>query len=564
MRTKTISGPDRFPDGAEQVSGTIIIRFVSLLILAVTILALSRGAPALANEGAAYGGAQDRDIDRERDRERIALVIGNSNYRDAPLANPIQDARVMKEALEKVGFQVNLLIDEDQKTIKRAIQQLGQDLRAASKDAIGFFYFAGHGIQSNGVNYLIPLNAEITTEADLEIEAVDANWVLRYMEQAGNSINFLVLDACRNNPLERSFRSATRGLARMRAPTGSVIVYATRPGDVALDDSDFAGALAEEIQKPGVATEEMLRNVGAKVYETTRGRQQPYVESSLIVPFYFAGPPEETTTRPAEPEIDYRVGMTFRDCPNCLEMVVLPAGRFTMGAAPDEQGATGWEQPTRIVTLSEKIAMSKYEVTWDHWDRCVADGFCRRIANGPVRDQAAHPVSTVRWRDITGQGAQYRGFLEWLNAALEDKPYRLPSEAEWEYAARAGAQSRFAWGDEDPVCLTDAANGAAFSACQHSRPIEVGRFQPNGFGLYDMHGNVEEWVQDCWHPSYRGAPRNGSAWMGASGGECSRAVVRGGAWNHTPALLRSADRNWAERGAAYDSLGFRVVRDLPR
>ncbi len=166
---------------------------------------------------------------------RVALVIGNSAYQNTPLANPANDARLMAATLRGVGFEVIELIDADQKAMKRAIVEFGDRLETAGSEAVGLFFYAGHGLQVNGENFLVPLSAEIEREKHVAIEAVSATWVLTQMEYAGNRTNFVILDACRNNPLVRRFRSPARGLARMDAPRGSLIAYSTAPGEVAAD-----------------------------------------------------------------------------------------------------------------------------------------------------------------------------------------------------------------------------------------------------------------------------------------------------------------------------------------
>ncbi len=166
---------------------------------------------------------------------RVALVIGNSAYPEIPLANPANDARLMAETLRGLGFEVIERIDVDQRTMKFAIVEFGDRLEKAGKDAVGLFFYAGHGLQVNGDNYLVPIGSAIRREKHVAIEAVSAGWVLEQMEFAGNRMNFVVLDACRNNPLTRRFRSRARGLARMDAPHGSLVAYSTAPGAVARD-----------------------------------------------------------------------------------------------------------------------------------------------------------------------------------------------------------------------------------------------------------------------------------------------------------------------------------------
>lgn len=224
---------------------------------------------------------------------RIALVIGNSAYADAPLRNPVNDARLMSDTLRRLGFEVIVETDADQKTMKRAIQAFGEQLDASGPEGIGLFYYAGHGVQSAGTNYLIPVNALIGREADLEIEAVSADWVLTQMEFARNNLNIVVLDACRNNPFARSFRSASRGLARMDAPSGSLLAYATAPGDVASDgegaNSPYTGALVRAMSTPGLKVEEAFKQVRINVMDSTAGQQVPWEASSLTGDFFFAG-----------------------------------------------------------------------------------------------------------------------------------------------------------------------------------------------------------------------------------------------------------------------------------
>ena len=170
--------------------------------------------------------------------ERVALVIGNSSYKESPLANPVNDATDMAAALQSAGFKVTLKRNASTRDMRQAIRDFGAELRRAQ---VGLFYFAGHGVQVKGNNYLVPVGSDIETEADVEDLAIDANYALRTMEEAQTKVSIVILDACRNNPFARSFRSASRGLAQMTAATGSLVAFATAPGSVA---SDGAGRTA--------------------------------------------------------------------------------------------------------------------------------------------------------------------------------------------------------------------------------------------------------------------------------------------------------------------------------
>lgn len=227
---------------------------------------------------------------------RFALVIGNAGYGASMgrLPNPARDAQLLAAALRTAGFTVDILLDADQRTMKAAIARFGQKLRTAGRTATGLFFYAGHGLQSRGANYLIPIGAQIGSEADVDLEAVPADGVLSQIAEADIATSIIVLDACRNVPMFRSVRGADRGLARMDAPNGSYIAYSTAPGQTATDgtgaNSPFAQALSMEIRRPGQPIETTFRNVRSAVYEATDGKQTPWDSSSLFTTFYFTPP----------------------------------------------------------------------------------------------------------------------------------------------------------------------------------------------------------------------------------------------------------------------------------
>ena len=226
---------------------------------------------------------------------RLALIIGNSAYAASmgALPNPANDAGAMARALGALGFNVTLVKNADQKSMKRAISDFGQRLAKAGPGSTGLFFYAGHGIQAKGINYLIPTDANIQTQADVDLEAVGADTILEQMEEAGAATNIVILDACRNMPLVRGFRSPTRGLAPMDAPNGSFIAYSTAPGSVAADglgaNSPFVTALVKNLGRKGESIESIFRDVRREVLTQTEGTQTPWDSSSLIQPFYFAG-----------------------------------------------------------------------------------------------------------------------------------------------------------------------------------------------------------------------------------------------------------------------------------
>jgi hypothetical protein len=228
-------------------------------------------------------------VDIAPSERRVALVMGNSSYETAPLPNPARDAQLMADALRARGFEVIELIDGSQRDMRLAIVDFGDLLEGGG---VGLFFYAGHGMQVGGENFLIPVDAQISREAHVAAEGISINQVLARMDGAKNPLNIVILDACRNNPFARAFRSAASGLAQMLAPNGTYIAYATAPGDVAndgdvADNSPFTRAVVEAISKPGLSIEETFKEVRRSVQQETNGDQVPWTSSSLTGDFFF-------------------------------------------------------------------------------------------------------------------------------------------------------------------------------------------------------------------------------------------------------------------------------------
>src|SRR6266568_7302341 len=209
--------------------------------------------------GVATSAAQSMSPTNE---SRVALVIGNGAYANSPLRNPVNDARAMARTLKGLGFDVIARENVAEKEMRRAIFEFGDKLKGGG---VGVFFFAGHGIQLAGRNYLVPIGAEIASERDVELEAVDVARVLARMDDANNRLNIVILDACRDNPFGRSFRGTSRGLAAIDAPTGTLIAYATAPGKLARDgtgaNSLYTTALLRAIEVPGLRIEDVFKRV---------------------------------------------------------------------------------------------------------------------------------------------------------------------------------------------------------------------------------------------------------------------------------------------------------------
>ncbi|MGQ0622628.1 MAG: formylglycine-generating enzyme family protein [Panacagrimonas sp.] len=252
--------------------------------------------------------------------------------------------------------------------------------------------------------------------------------------------------------------------------------------------------------------------------------------------------------------------VAWRDCADSPELIRLRGNRFRMG----ELGSTGtlYEKPVREVAVSE-FSIGKYEVTFDEWDQCHLAGGCLNPADDEGWGRGRRPVVNVSWVDA-------QQYVHWLSTKT-GRRYRLPTEAEWEYAARAGTTTRYHWGDGAEWACTTAnvfdLTGYSVYPNWHWRATcddnfatsaPVGSFEPNHWGLHDMNGNVWEWVQDCWHSDYTGAPRDSSAWI--TGGDCGKRVNRGGGWGNNPRSMRSASRDADSAEGHSNAMGFRIAR----
>jgi len=598
--------------------------------------------------------------------KRVGLVVGNSTYHSiARLDNPARDAQLMADTLRDLGFSLvgdRAQLDLDKAGMDRTVQAFGRALQGAD---VGLFYYAGHGVQVRGANYLVPVDANPTREADVDFQMLDSNLVLRQMEGGGTRLNLVILDACRNNPFAgRGLRDTGGGLAQMRAPEGTLISFATQPGNVAQDGDDghspYTKALAASVRRPGLGLFDTFNEVGLAVRQITGGAQQPWVSSSPIAgSFYFAAPP---TLAPTADEIAWNslVGTTdvaalrrfvagypgsvhrdeamarirmlefqaaeerraadeerkklaavappvvpampshpmppvatapvvppsvsgpcasgamtvawssrsagplsateecalkpqdvFRECDKCPEMVVVPAGSFTMGSPESEKDRSKDEGPQHRVTFARHFAVGRFAVTFDEWDACVADGGCngyRPSDQGWGRGR--HPVINASWNNANA-------YAVWLSRKT-GKKYRLLSEAEREYVTRAGTTTPFWWGASISTQQANYNGTLTFGST-----VQVDLFQPNPWGLYQVHGNVWEWMEDCYHDGYTGAPLDGSAW---TSGDCGRRVLRGGSWGSGPRALRAAarvgDTVGDTGGRHYDVYGFRLARTL--
>jgi formylglycine-generating enzyme required for sulfatase activity len=237
-------------------------------------------------------------------------------------------------------------------------------------------------------------------------------------------------------------------------------------------------------------------------------------------------------------------GELLRDCPDCPELVVVPPGDFEMGS-----GDSPFEKPPHAVSIAKSFAIGRREISFREWDACVTAGACKSPGDDRGWGRGDQPAINISWDDA-------KAFVTWLSQKT-GRPYRLPTEAEWEYAARAGTRTKYWWGRD---VGKGNANCDDCGAAPVRKALPTGSFRPNGFGLYDTSGNVYEWAADCWNEDYNKAPKDGSAW---NSGQCQQRVLRGGSFANKSNMATSSARFRYDQDVRYYANGFRVVRDLP-
>ncbi|MDM8560684.1 SUMF1/EgtB/PvdO family nonheme iron enzyme [Candidatus Parabeggiatoa sp. HSG14] len=545
---------------------------------------------------------------------RIALIIGNSDYKNAfigkypfePLDNPVNDAVDMAKVLRNLGFEVILKTNLKTKAaMKKAVLKFRR--RLSRNGGVGLFYFSGHGFQYENVNYLVPLHAVAPSEVDIEDEMLTTNYVLRHLEGVNNKgVNLIVLDACRDSIPSDFFENRENkgmftedlkaGFTNMKAPVGSLIAYSTAPNTTSWGvpgerNSIYTKYLLKELRaKPQLNVSHLLMAVRNGVLKETQDeeqQQEPWEHISLTAPFCFKSPclseqekrlqdelvalkeklrqqtnltqqiaklrqlqTEKQSNVPDFSSNTFRAGKTFRDSlrdgSKAPEMVWIPAGRFRMGAI--QGGGYSDEKPVHWVNI-KKFAMGKYEVTFAEYDK-FANATGREKPNDRGWGRGNRPVINVSWYDAVA-------YAKWLSQQT-GKEYCLPSEAEWEYAARAGTETKYWWGNDIGKNRANCSNSYCGDKFKYTSP--VGSFSANPFGLYDTVGNVWEWVADGWHKDYTNAPNDGRIW--AEGADKSYRVLRGGSWYYVSNRGRVAYRNWGDPVIRSNVRGFRVVRCL--
>lgn len=543
-----------------------------------------------------------------QESKRVALVIGNNAYKEEwRLRNPVNDARDMRQALEALGFQVQSAENADAAEIESAVRNFTSALKPGD---IAFFFYSGHGLQIDGENYLVPTDFDAANAIEAKHKCYSANLLLDLMIESGAKLNVVVLDACRSNPF-RQARSLERGLAAMNAGGGALIAYATAPGDVASDNPIennglYTKHLLEALRTPGLEIEGVFKLAREAVYRASNKKQLPWTASSVVGEFVL-NPGAGDTQAPlaeqaygvlkitvnlagAEVLIDGRrvavstgpqtlivprmpVGyhvVTVRkagyvsDVVNeqvairkgkakeleawlvaekitnsiGMELKLISAGSFMMGADEGDEDSAEDETPLHRVEISKPFYVGVYEVTQEQYEAVMGE-------NPSHFSGGRRPVESVSWHDA-------KEFCRRLSEK-EGVKYRLPTEAEWEYAARAGTSMRYYWGNNVD------GRYAWYDGNSGEKAHEVGLKLPNPWGLYDISGNVWEWCEDWYERDYYSRSPLSDPLNLTTGDSC---VARGGSWKNLKHYVLIYRRGWDKPGNKDWMTGIRVIREV--
>ena len=500
---------------------------------------------------------------------RIALVIGNGDYQNVPsLETPVNDAKEMAAILKELGFKVIFKSNVNHRAMIETVQQFGERLH--NNGGVGLFYFSGYGLQINDRNFLVPVGANIQSSADIKFESLEVERILAQMEQADNGVNIVILDACRENPYQKNIANLPNGLAKKESPTRTMIAYACTPNTVSIKESSDGHSIYTKHlllalrQRPHLNITEFFSQIRSKVMQDTDQKQVPWESVSLTETFNFTQYPHTSIISPPitdsplvnHPSDNNIFQDSLADGSLGPEMIWIPAGRFQMGDI--QGGGDDDEQPVHWVSL-DRFAMGRYEVTFAEYDR-FAKATGRETHDDEGWGRGNRPVINVSWENAM----TYAGWL----SEQTGQQYRLPTEAQWEYAARSGNEASRYWGNEaDHACRYANVRDGTFEKelnwgnihnCEdgYVATAPVGSFQPNAFGLFDMLGNVWEWTCSEYEEKYGGKEQRCAIGKNSTMFQ----VIRGGSWFNSPWSLRVTYRDWYQRDYRLNFVGFRLVR----
>lgn len=498
---------------------------------------------------------------------RIALVVANGDYAGfQTLSHTYADGDSVASALASVGFvdsngaPVKARRDLTRQDLASALAAFGEKLAMAGPDAFGVVYFSGHGAALSSYGDVVMLPVDAGDDYGTLAQQLSRAAVTQGLLKAGPRTLLVVLDMCRDvapaaamaktsganlypvtdtdgsNPALGTSKGPTR-LSRqselVKHGQGFLVAFSTSPDQAAFDTGEFSKVLAEEIRRPGQNIADALKRVSDRVAFDS-GTSGPFQKPTFD--YGLQGAPPCFVS--CNPQSD---GDQFYDCASCSYMRVIPAGEALVGSPLSEPGRDPDEPTPHLVKISKPFAIGVYPVTVAEWRACVRDRFCPARPDWTKENpNPMIPATHISYRD--GQK-----FLAWISTE-SGKAYRLASDDEWEYAARSGATTAFAFGDDIQPSLANYDHTASYrrspTAPYRGYPEVVNGYPPNGFGLFQMEGNVWQWSTGCQNPT------------------CAKRTVRGGSFQSTPRELRLANRFYLPPDKRRDDVGLRVARDL--
>jgi len=532
--------------------------------------------------------------------KRVALVIGNQSYiGSAQLQNPVGDANILARKLETFGFQTTVEHNQTKIMTEDSIKSF---IKKSIGAEVALVFFSGHGLQINNKNYLVPVDAKLENSDAAQFELLDLEQITSTLSGKAEVTLFL-LDASRSNisiqATNQSF-SDSRGLTVVQNRNlGTLVSFSSEPGNHSIESdgphSHYVQALIDHLGTPDESISETMTKVRRSIFEATNGIQVSRDYNSLLEEFVL-NPGKIVDTKETQvesgleaelellkkelaklenseahgkqqtqqdAETGYKIGSSFKDCDDCPELAVIPNGSFRIGSPKGEDLRDNDEGPRKTINFEKPFAIGRFEVTHGEFKEFMKDTGRKprhNCWNQPGFIQTDNqPIICVSWSEA-------QEYISWLSKKTGLK-FRLPSESEWEYSARAGTSTMFGFGSQ---ITPQTANYETwfekkFSGAKRQSsvvfisPAPVNVLQANNFGLFHMHGNATEFVADCYTDSYENIPLNGSAYQE---NDCKRAISRGGGWRDKPWSLRSASRRVRGLWEASRQTGFRVARDL--
>lgn len=529
---------------------------------------------------------------------RLALVIDQSDYSGnlSRIDLAMWEADLMQNALRTTGFDVTRASNLTRRELQNTLDDFRKRIERSGRNTVAFVYYTGHGVQhpSTRDSYVLGIDARLNTASDLAVYGLSIGTQRDGFSSTGAKAVFLVFDACRNLPSIPGFKARMKGLARVDASTDMLIAFSTSLNDVAAEGA-YAPVLAKEITRSGQSAESAFAATQRKVASATQRRQLPWTNNLLYNEICFAGCNAKVVaqsaiqtvpvTRPNTTSSTDPVASESRSCEYCDELIKINSGSFVMGSPSHERGRDSDEAPRRTIAIEDNFLIGKREVTVGEFRRFVretrytiSDGcWAEQRGNGRWRFEEDlnwqspgfsqsdnHPVVCVSWNDA-------KAFIQWRNeqSSATGIFYSLPSEAQWEYAARSGSEAPAYWSESNGVSCAFS-NGADASLSRKLSSLTVSDcddqfpytspaawYKANEFGLFDMLGNVWEWVEDCYSPSFaNGQPDNGKPY---TDGVCESAVKRGGSWYNPASFQRSASRSEGKKTERSNNVGFRIA-----